>query len=86
MGCAGPSTTCNFGDIGISSLGIEGEWLLAGVNVSGCADGQLRIGYLINATGEFIVRGPAARSNIYLGVDIEDAWGLDGRVVGLKPG
>ncbi|MEM9188332.1 MAG: putative metal-binding motif-containing protein [Myxococcota bacterium] len=68
---------CQIGDAATTELQ-SGEWLAAVINVSGCGDGQLRVGYLTegeaamdgSAPGrDVLLRGDERRSTIYLGVD-----------------
>ncbi len=61
---------CNFIDIAADRLD-SGDWLVAAINKTGCAGGQVRIGYIEQNSAQLVLRGPEQHSNIYLGVDVE---------------
>lgn len=66
---AATQSTCNFTQIATDRLD-SGDWITATINTSGCADGQLRVGYMNNEDSRFVLRGPAQHSNIFKGVDV----------------
>lgn len=68
---------CSFAELAISSRA-GARALGLSVNTSGCANGQLRLGIFDSVEGHLILRGPAVRSNVYLGVDPSP----DGRCTG----
>jgi hypothetical protein len=75
--------TCSFADVAIGAMGAG--TLVASVDALGCAAGALRVGLMPNlSTGEIELRGPIARSNLWLGVDVgpDDCTGT-GTAVGV---
>ncbi|MCA9604285.1 MAG: putative metal-binding motif-containing protein [Myxococcales bacterium] len=77
--------TCNFADVG---LGLSDDYVfVAHVSSDGCARGQLRLGYFERtdaATPAVIERGPARRSNVFVGVDTDPTLAMLGQCTGAS--
>lgn len=68
--------TCSFGEMAVDSALNDSDWLAVSVNRVGCTAGQIRIGYVpvgAERSAALVLRGPAARSNSYLGIDRDGA-------------
>lgn len=68
-GCEG--SACSLAQAAIASSGREGEWLAVAITTANCARGAVRIGRLGTSVSLLEVRGPAARSNVYAGFDLD---------------
>ncbi len=67
-GCPGAIDDCGAHELVVAPA-TDDAWFAAAVNRSGCAAGQLRVGYVAPRDGVFVQRGPRVRSNVFEGVD-----------------
>ncbi|MEC7518728.1 MAG: putative metal-binding motif-containing protein [Myxococcota bacterium] len=71
--------SCRYDDL---AFGVGADSIfVASVNGAGCAEGQLRVGYMARedaASGAVIERGPLRKSNAFFGIDTDPAT-TDGR-------
>lgn len=79
------NATCNFADVG---LGLSDDNVfVAYVSTDGCARGQLRVGFFERtdaASPAVIERGPARRSNAFVGVDTDPTMPTSGQCTGAS--